>query len=326
MTRKVTAALGWFSLFAIFLATSVPAAEVTLRVGHGYADGQPQDEAIKLFRKRLEELSNGKATLQLFGNNSLGNDVQLIEGVLAGAIDITVVANGPVTNFVPEMKIFDMPFMFLDYAHLNKAVSGPLFDEVAKATQAKGMRLLGILSSGERHIMTKRPVTGIADLKGMKIRTLQNPVHLETFKAFGANPIAIAYGELYGALQTGVVDGAEAANNNYLAAKFYEVANQWAVVGWTHLTADILVSDKKFASLPSDVQQALAQAGKDSAAFGRELIAKTENALLEPLKKAGVSVTTLDAAPFRSSVKPVYEKFLTTDAEKRLHKLVQDVQ
>ena len=97
----------------------------------------------------------------------------------------------------------------------------------------------------------------MADLRGKKIRTIQNPVHLEAFRAFGANPTPLAYGELYAALQSGVVDGAEAANNNYLAAKFYEVANQWAMIGWTYLTVSILISEQKFAALPADVQQAL---------------------------------------------------------------------
>ena len=250
------------------------------------------------------------------------SDLQLTEGVLLGSIDLTVVANAPVANIVPEMKIFDMPFLFRDYTHLEKVVTGPLYDELARAVAAKGLRLLGIYSSGNRHIMSKQPINAMADLRGKKIRTIQNPVHLEAFRAFGANPTPLAYGELYGALQSGVVDGAEAANNNYQAAKFYEVANHWAMVGWTYLTVSILISERKYASLPADVQQALVTAGRESAIFERELLIKTEGPLVEVLKKAGVKITTPDQAPFREAARQVYDKFLTTDSEKRLLKLV----
>jgi tripartite ATP-independent transporter DctP family solute receptor len=314
--------------FAVATALSNPAdaADITMRVGHGYSAGQPQDDGIRLFAKRVDELTKGKVALQLFGDNSLGNDVQLIEGVLLGTIDATVVANAPLSNFVPEMRILDMPFLFRDEAHLERAVSGPLEAELAKAATAKGLRLLGIYSSGSRHIMSKQPINNIADLKGKKIRTMQNPVHLETFRSFGANATALAYGELYGALQTGVVDGAEAANNNYAAAKFYEVAGNWAMVGWTYLTASILVSEKKFVAFPAEVREALAAAGKESAVQERQLLVKSEEPLVEGLRKSGVRITTPDPGPFREAARPVYDKFLVSEGEKRLLKLVLDAQ
>ena len=156
-TLRIAGIAGAIALALI--AAPVPAAEITLRVGHGYTAGQPQDEGIKLFARRVDELSKGRAALQLFGENTLGSDVQLIEGVLLGTIDLTVVANAPVANIVPEMKIFDMPFLFRDYEHLEKVVTGPLYDELARAAGAKGLRLLAIYSSGNRHIMSKVPIT-----------------------------------------------------------------------------------------------------------------------------------------------------------------------
>jgi tripartite ATP-independent transporter DctP family solute receptor len=311
-------------LSAVLLAVPVTAAEISLRVGHSYSAGQPQDDGIKLMARRVHELTRGKAELQLFGDNTLGSDLQLIEGVLLGSIDMTVVANAPLANTVPEMKIFDMPFLVRDYDHLERVVTGPLLDALTEAARAKGFRLLGIYSSGSRHILAKQPVNSMLDLKGRKIRTIQNPVHIEAFRAFGANATALAYGELYGALQTGVVDGAEAANNNYHAAKFYEVAPHWAMVGWTHLTASVMIAERKYAALPAEVQQALVQAGKESAAFQRGQLVQSEGPLVEALKKAGVKITTPDRRPFQEASKQVYDKFLTSPAEKRLLQLVLD--
>jgi hypothetical protein len=125
-------------------------------------------------------------------------------------------------------------------------MDGPVGQELNGAMQKKGFRLLGFYEAGIRHIMTKKPIESFEDLQGLKIRTMQVPAHVASFNAFGANATPLAYGELYGALQTGVVDGAEAANTNYNSKKFYEVAPHWATVAWTALVADLIMSEAKF--------------------------------------------------------------------------------
>jgi TRAP-type C4-dicarboxylate transport system substrate-binding protein len=217
-----------------------------------------------------------------------------------------------------------MPFLFRDMDHMDRVVSGPAFEELKAAAARKGLRLLGIYSSGIRHIMTKEPIQSMADLKGKKIRTMQNPVHIEAFKAFGANATPLAYGELYGALQTGVVDGAEAANTNYNGARFYEVAKNWALVGWLNLTAPLVISEKKFVALPADVQRALVEAGAESAKWERKLVIDTDKPLLERIKAQGAKVTTPDPEPFRQASRQVYEKMLTTPTDKKLLNLIME--
>jgi TRAP-type transport system periplasmic protein len=170
--------------------------------------------------------------------------------------------------------------------------------------------------------MTKEPINGIADLKGKKIRTMQNPVHVEAFKAFGANATALAYGELYGALQTGVVDGAEAANTNYSGQRFYEVAKNWAMVGWLNLTAPLVIAEKKFAALPPDIQKAVAEAGLESAKWERKFVVDADKTLLDRIKSQGVTITTPDPEPFRQASKQVYEKMLTSAGDKKLLSLI----
>lgn len=309
-----------FLIAAACLAVALPAhaADIVLKAAHTNAAGEPQDEGLKILKAKLEAASGGKATIEIFANGVLGNELQLIEGMALGTIDIVVPSNAAFTNFVPEMRIFDMPFLFKDMDHMSRVVSGPVFDELKPGVQKKGFRLLAIYSSGIRHIMTKQPIAKIEDMKGLKIRTMQNPIHLDAFKAFGANATPMAYNELYGALQTGVVDGAEAANTNYSAQKFYEVAKNWAMVGWLNLTAPVVISDKKFQSLPPDIQAALAKAALESAVEERKIVVATDQPLLEGLKARGVQVTQPDTAPFRKAVKSVYDKFLTTELDKKM--------
>ena len=320
----LTVAVGILAIASIVPAAAQP--KYSFRVSHSNAVGEIQDEGMKVMKRRLEELTNGQATLEIFPNGVLGAEIPAIEGVLLGTVDMTVPANAAFSNFVPEMKIFDMPFLFKDVAQMDRAVSGPMFAELVPVVQKKGFRLLGIYSSGVRHIMTKEAIRSMDDLKGKKIRTMQNPVHVDAFKAFGANATAMSYGELYGAIQVGVVDGAEAANTNYTAQKFYEVAKNWAMVGWLTLTAPVVMSEKKFASLPANIQAALVQAGQESAVWERQFTIDQDKLLLEKIKAQGVNITTPDPAPFRKASQAVYEKFLTTPLDKKLLGYVQQTQ
>ena len=140
----------------------------------------------------------------------------------------------------------------------------------------RGIRLLGVYNVGVRHLMTKNPVESIDDLQGLKIRTMQSKYHMAAFNAFGANATPISYAELYSSLQTGVVDGAEAANTNYFEKKFFEVAPYWGQLGWTILTAPIIMSEEKFASLPADAQKALLEGGAKAAAWEQDYYAAVD--------------------------------------------------
>ena len=137
-------------------------------------------------------------------------------------------------------------------------------------------------------------------------------------RAAFANAVAVDYSELYGGLQTGLVDGAEAANTNYSNKKFYEVAPHWAQLGWVMLTADLLMSDERFRSLPADVQTLLKEAALESAHYERRLYAESDNSLLDSLEKQGVSVTYPDPAPFREASRAVYAEFITSDEDRAL--------
>ena len=229
------------------LSAAVPAgAQVILKAGHSQNAGEPMDVGLKLMGEHVEKATKGAYKIETFPNMQLGGEVEMIKQVMTGALDITSPSNAPLTNFVPELKIFDMPFLFRDEAHMLKVLRGPVLGEINKIVSKRGIRLLGVYNVGVRHIMTKSRVKSIDDLKGLKIRTMQSKYHMAAFGAFGANATPLNYAELYSSLQSGVVDGAEAANTNYVEKKFYEVAPYWAQIGWTILTAPIIMSEKKF--------------------------------------------------------------------------------
>jgi tripartite ATP-independent transporter DctP family solute receptor len=296
----------------------------TLRTGHGNAVGEVQDEGLRYMDRILRERTKNQLGLQLFPNGQLGAELPSVEGLLIGSIDMVVVSHAAFTNFVKEFQILDMPFLFRDYAHLDKAAQGPMVDELKAAAQRRGFRILGLYSSGIRHIMTRAPLRSMAELSGRKIRTIQNPVHVAAFQAFGANATALPYNELYGALQTGVVDGAEAAYTNYVGQKFFEVAPNWATVAWLSLTAPIIMAERRFQALPKDQQEALLAVGEESARWERKFVVDADDKLVAFIKQQNVTVTSPDPAPFRQAAKSVYDKFLTSDTDKKLLKIVQD--
>jgi len=300
------------------------AATITLRTAHTNAIGEVQDEGLKVMDRRLREITGGRAGLQIFPNGQLGNELPMIEGVALGTIDLAVPSHAALTNFVREFQLFDMPYLLRDYAHLDRVARSPVMAELGEACQRRNFRLLGLYSSGIRHLMTRDPVRSMEDLRGKKIRVQQNPVHVAAWQAFGANATPLAYGELYGALQVGVVDGAEAAYTNYVGQKFYEVARNWAPIGWLCLTAPVIMSERKFASLPPDIRTAIQQAGEESAVWERNFVVEGETRLHEQVVAQGVAVANPDKAPFQAAARPLYDRFLTSDADKRRLRLVQE--
>lgn len=314
------------AMFAALLAASPALSqEVTLRAGHSAAPTEPYHIGLTDFSERLKEYTGGRVAVEIFPSNQLGNERESVEGLQLGTIDVAVPANAVFTNFVPDLVALDMPFLFDDQAHLERSLSGPLVEAVNEAAVQRGFRVLGLYTAGVRHIMTRGvAINSIDDMRGLSIRTMENPAHVAAFNAMGANATPLAYGELYGAIQAGVVDGAEAANTNYEAQKFFEVAPNWAMVSWTVLISPLIMSEAKFQSLPADIQDALIRAGRESAEVERKAYADSDSAKYEALKTRGVTITTPDIAQFRAATASVVTRFVTNDVQKGIVKMIED--
>lgn len=298
-----------------------PPGDVTLvlKAGHSTTTDEPYHLGLVEMARIVSEKTDGRVQIRIYPSMQLGSEKAMIEGLLLGTLDIVVTANGSVTNFAPEMGILDLPFLFESREHMYSVMDGEVGNKLRGVLEDRGFHLLGFYEAGVRHIMTsENPVHSIDDLAGLKIRTMPVPAHIASFNAFGANAVAIDYGELYGGLQTGLIDGAEAANTNYNNKKFYEVAPHWAQIGWVMLAADLLMSEKRFHALPREIQDVLADAGRQSALLERRLYAESDERLLEVLEKRGVEITYPDPAPFRVASRSVYDEFVTSEKDRAL--------
>ena len=310
----ISAALG------VCMAAPAFAADIVLKAGHDNTVTMPYHLGMVKFKQAVEARTNGKVEVKIYPNAQLGNEMDMIKQILTGSLDMCVTSSSKLVNFIPEIKIFTMPFLFDTPDHLDAAMRSPEVNStLSSIAGSKGFRVVGAFSAGVRHVLNSRkPLFSMADLKGLKIRVMGNPVHVAAFRAFGANPSPIAYNELYGALQTKVVDGAEAANTNFYGKKFYEVAGYWAQVGWLNIMAPVIMSEKKLKSLPADVQKIVLQAGLEAAEYQRALYIQADKENFWKLLAEGVKVTYMDPTPFREASKQVYDEFLKSDLEKKL--------
>ena len=297
-------------IFMLSIVGNSFAAEFNIIAAIDQPKGLPGAIAFQSFKKIVEKRSNGRVNVQVFLDGALGNAREEIEGVQLGTIQITQTANSALTAWVPQMNLFELPFLFRDARHQSAVLESDLALGFRKEMGEKGFHLLGFNTVGLRHMMTtEKSIKSISDLKGLKIRTIGNPVHLDAFEAYGASPLPMAYGELYTALETGVIDGAEAANSNYYAKKFFEVANNWAMVGWLYMVAPMIMNKAYYDKMPKDLQNIINEAAIKVCREGRGVYAKQDIQKLELLKKNNIKITTPNRAPFIKASSVVYDKW-----------------
>lgn len=297
-------------------------AATEFRYAHFSPTSDPNHVTSESFAEKLSNATGGEYTVKIFPGAQLGGEIDVVEGILLGTVDISIPSAASIANWVPEMNVLNMPFIFRDWDHYTAVSQGEVFDRIVEHAAAKNIRVLGMLTSGARHIMTREPLDSFEDLKGRKIRTVQNPVHVATFNAFGANATAIAYPELYSSLQTGLVEGGDAANTNYFTEKFYEVAPHWAQVSWLFYSNFMIMREDKYQALPAEAQNALNAAGREAGAEHFTRYRASDGEMLDKLIAEGVTVKYPDRAPFQEAAKQVYAEFLTSDAEKELLEMI----
>lgn len=303
----------WFAAAALVLLSLLAAGcrggePVTiLKAALSQNPAEPQVRAVELFADMVSEGTDGRIRVQVYPNNQLGNQRDVVEGLQMGSIELANVAS-VMASFVPETNLFELPFLFDGPEHFDAVVDGPIGESLAPAFERAGLRLLGYFDVGERHIMTtERPVEGLEDLRGLKIRTMENRLHLATFEAFGANPMPMAYGELYTALEQGVIDGAEAADPNYFAKRFYEPAPHWARVGWIRLVEYVVMSQSFYDGLAPEDRPVIERAARAMILRQRSWYREETESALQRLREAGVTISSPDREPFRAAARSVYE-------------------
>lgn len=291
-----------------FVGASTVQAQTVLKIGYTATNDSHYGVAANVFGEELAKRTNGRYKLQQFPSASLGGEREMIEAVQLGTQDLVITSTGPVGNFVADTRIFDIPFLFRDYEHARKVLDGPIGQGVLKKFPGKGLVGLAWLENGFRHVTnSKHPVNGPEDLKGLKIRTMENKVHMEAFKTLGALPTPMAMNELFTALQQGTVDGQENPVPVILSNKLYTVQKNVSLTGHVYSPAMLLMSPEVWNKLSEADRSAFLEAAKLAVVANRKRVNDDENKGIATIRAAGVNVVEkVDIAPFQKAVTPAY--------------------
>lgn len=220
---------------------------------------------LEIFKKKVEEATKGRVKVELFSDAVLGDEEQMAEGMKMGTVDVMMAAAAKYANFVPEMDLYSPPYTFKSWDHMKAVTSSDIDAKIAKACkERRGDIYLGVFTDGVRNIFTRQPVKTLDELKGLKLRTMTGPNETNSWKALGTNPTPLAYTELYSALQSGVVDGAENSMTSIMGMKFYESCKYILRSQHNYLVLPFFISAKAIEKLPADLREVVIKAGRDT--------------------------------------------------------------
>lgn len=279
---------------------SAHAEQVQLNLGHTLSP----DSHYQFMAQRMAEIaarkSNGEIKINLFPQSQLGGEVKMIQAGRTGALDLFVTAQAPLTNTVKAYSLFDVPYLFDSVDQANKVLSGPVGKEFLAMLPQHNLIGLGFLSVMERNIFSARPINKGADMSGMKVRVMQSPGYVKAYESFGAQPTPMAYGDVYLALQQGVVDGADTSPDQFLQDKFVEVSKFYNRTRVHYLPALLIASKSKFEKLSPKHQQIVQESATEALQAGRDFYKKSYAESMDKMKKAGVQVVEPDVAAMKA--------------------------
>lgn len=306
----VFAALCVLSFGFMAFASPAEAGQYVYRLGHTGAPTHHYHEISELFAKLVGERTNGQIEVRVFPSDQLGNQMESIEGTMFGTQDMVLTSDMALSNWVPEAGIFNLPYIFRDDAHTRIVFDGPIGERFSKLVEPTGAIVLAWWDGGLRHVTnSKRVIKSPADLEGIKIRVPEGEVYLETFKAMGAIPTVISFGELYSALQLKLIDAQENPPAHILTQKFYEVQPYVSRTGHIRSSSPLLVNKDKFESMPKDLQKIMADTAQEMGAVHNKIVAELEKGQWEELTRLGMQIYDPEIEPFRKAVQPVYDIF-----------------
>ncbi len=297
--------------------------KLTLKLGHGAAPNNPRHVVALQFADYVKQQSNGNITVEVFPSEQLGSDRQMAEAVSMGALDLSINSQGPVAYYNEKLLVLGLPFLFAKPEQAYAVLDGEVGEQISNELVKKGIRVLAYWENGFRHITnSKRPINKPDDLKGLKIRTPEDKITIAIFKALGANPAPLAFGELYMALSQGLFDGQENPVTNIYYSKLYEVQKYLSLSNHKYETCPMIISEKLWQKLTPANQKLLKEAAMKYAQEHRKLNIKTNNDLIEEVKKAGVQVNQADVAALREATKSVNKEFEPTFGKELIDKVI----
>ena len=274
--------------------------------------GYPTVEAIQRMGTKLEKATTGRISIQMFPSMQLGGENEMIEQAQIGALQIARISVGAMGPVVDDLNVFNMPFIFRDEAHMRKVIDGPIGRELLERTSnepTSRLIVLGWMDAGTRNVYSNKPVTKPADLKGMKIRMMGNPLFVETMNAMGGNGVAMGFNELYSALQTGVVDGAENNPPTLLAQNHYQVSKVYSLTGHLIIPEIFVFSKRTWETLSKEDQALTKKVSREAQLEQRKLWDAYVGEAESKLKAAGIKFVAADKAAFFKATQPVRDKY-----------------
>jgi len=300
-------------LFAALASLSaIPATGQTpLKMNISVAQNSHYGVAVDTFAREVDKRTGGRYKIQNFYAGALGAERESIEGVQLGTLDLTLTSTGPIPNFVPDVAILDIPFLFRDYAQARAVLDGPIGQEMLQKFPPKGIVALAWAENGFRHMTnSKRAVNVPDDLKGLKMRTMENPIHIQAYKQFGILPTPMAFTEVYTALQQGTVDGQENPLSVITAAKLDQVQKNLTLTGHVYSPALILMNKAQWDKLSAADKQAFQDAAKEAVKANRARIDEDERRAVADLRAKGMTVVEfVDKSKFQATLAPTFVEF-----------------
>lgn len=295
----------------LLLVAGAADAQRTINLGHTLSDSSHYSIGADAFAETLEELSDGQFTVREHPAGSLGGERDMIEGLQIGTVDVVITSTGPLGNFVPETYVLDLPFLFEDYEHARAVLDSEIGEDLLAMMGEHDLVGLAWSENGFRHLTNSRnPVREPEDLDGLKIRTMENQVHMNAFRELEASPTPMAFPELFTALQQGTVDAQENPITVITATKFWEVQDYLSLTGHVYSPAAILTSPILWEELSEEERGWFQEAADASAEATREEVSRLETEGIERLREEGMEVITdIDKEPFQEQIQPVYEAF-----------------
>jgi len=288
------------------------AAEHTLTFGHVLIEGTPNALAAEEFKRVVEENSDGRIAVNIRPAAQLGGDVEILEQTQMGMVDIAIPPTGNLANFAPKMFLYDLPYLIPDEDGMKRLLDGDVGRELLDSLEDHDLYGVNYWGAGFRNMTNNiRPINEPDDLKNIKMRVLQAPTLLSTYRAYGANPTAMAYTEVYNGLQQGVVEGQENPLANIDSMKFYEVQKYMTLTAHTYHTYAAVMNKAKWESLPEDLQEIVRDAFDKGRDFAREATIKDEKEILARIKDEIeiIELTDEGREKFIEASKPIYDEF-----------------
>ena len=308
---------------------AAPEEKFVIRAGIGLNDQHPQYKGLEVMKEYVERESGGRIEMQLFHSSQLGDDIQMMEALQMGSQEVTCPSTAPITSIDKRFMIFDLPFLFPTEEIASDLLDGALGQELLDGLEEKGLIGLAYWENGYRHLTNDvREVRTPADMKGLKIRTMENQVHLDFFRALGANPTPMPFGELFTAMQTGVVDGQENPVPTIYLQNYPEVQKFTTLTGHVYSPFVLLMSKIFWDKLPADLQEVVEKGAIVSRDEQRKINREYTEELKSGLEEKGMTVTVLTPAEqkaFQDATMPTIEKFRAEIGEDYVNKVLAEI-